>query len=230
MIYQKIINRFVLTTFLAVYAVVSFAQIGIKTENPTAMLDINGDLRVREVTPSTSTKDLHLVIDENGLVKTSLIGATLLRGYIDQDFIAGTDVAIYKVNNFKVIDGDLSQIDAVNGIFTPKVTGLYSIESTLTLTPTQDLSGIKNIVCGVVDNATGKWIMRYSIPKQIIAYMGVNSIAGIAFSFTGNVKLIKDMQYSFGITEKVKIIAKPTGTSGDGMGTYLSVTIIKSME
>ena len=55
---------FVLSTTL------SFSQVGINTQNPTADLDVNGSLRVRNV-PVSGSNDSYLSIDTNGNVTQS---------------------------------------------------------------------------------------------------------------------------------------------------------------
>ena len=51
-----------------------YAQVGIETTNPTATLDINGDLRIRSTTLTTNltaAKDSIIVVDNVGNSKLS---------------------------------------------------------------------------------------------------------------------------------------------------------------
>lgn len=220
-----------IVVLFTIYATSGFAQIGIKTLDPTSAVDVNGDLRIREITQSNSTNDRYLVIDENGLVKTSLVTPPLLRAYLNNDFTAGDDASkIYIVNDLNVVDGLSSQIDAVNGILTPSISGIYAIETTLTIATTNAAPATKNTVFGIVDNATGKWVMRFSIPSLFVYYLGADSPQGSAYSFTGAVELTEGNKYSFGITGDMKILANPTGSSGGGIGTDLSIELIKNKE
>lgn len=221
--------KYIYLVFILMISINTYSQVGVNTMSPTSALDINGDLRIRNVTQSTSTDDSNLVVDGNGLMKTSLVSATLLRGYLNADFVATNGSNISKVNNFKLVDGNPSLINSQTGVFTPDVSGIYAIASTLTLIETDTITA-PNIVCGIVDDATGKWILRYSIPKQGLQYMGTKSSAGVTYTFKGAATLTKGMEYSFGITQNVKIIARPSGLSGDGLGTYLSVQLLTTDE
>lgn len=82
-----------------------WSQVGVNTTNPTTMLDVNGDLRVRSTTASSSTDDIPLVIDSEGNVKkqlSSLLGN--FRGRLLTDFDSRLSIntpnanGIYKIN------------------------------------------------------------------------------------------------------------------------------------
>lgn len=204
------------------------AQVGIDTDEPTATLDINGDLRIRQTDISTSTNDYNLVIDSTGLLKRSLISNSLFRGYLSTDFTTGSEASqIYKVDNFTVIDDPSGDFDTTNSSFTPSVTGLYNIVMTITVTQTETISS-SNIVAGLVSDSNQKWVMRFSIPKGYIEAMGNNSTSGVTNSFSGAVMLTKDEKYNFGITSPTKILSYPTGNTGEGIGTYFSIELIKT--
>lgn len=50
------------------------SQVGINTQTPSAILDVNGDLRVRQI-PTVNTAQYVLVVDNNGNVKKMALSA-----------------------------------------------------------------------------------------------------------------------------------------------------------
>lgn len=53
---------------LLLFPVVTFSQVGVNTTSPSATLDVNGDLRVRQI-PTVNTANYVLVVDDSGNVE-----------------------------------------------------------------------------------------------------------------------------------------------------------------
>lgn len=218
-----------ITGLLLLFAISANAQVGINTEEPAASLDVNGNLRIREAKVSTTTIDDILVIDDAGYVKRSIASNSYFRGYLASDFESGTTVSeIYKVVNFTVVDQPSDEFDVTTSTFTPAFSGLYNIVLTSTVTVMNNLSTSTNIVYGLVDAETNKWVMRFSILTSAVRSAGLNSLSGLTDSFSGAVQLTKGKKYYFGVTDNVRLLSHPSGQSGEGIGSYLAIELIKA--
>lgn len=202
-------------------------QIGINIHEPSATLDINGDLRIRDVPLSTTTADDVVVIDKDGFVKKGLASNSFFRGYLDTDFTSGsTGSSIYKITGFTIVDEPNDEIDEEDSTFSPAYSGLYNIILSLTATAVSDIQAV-NVVYGLVDAETNKWIMRFSVPAGYVTQPGYNSKSGALNSFSGAVRLIKGKKYHFGVTNNIKLISYPEVDTGTGIGSYFSIELIK---
>lgn len=206
-----------------------YAQlVGINTDEPDFVLDINGDLRIRKIPIGSSTSDDVLVIDKDGIVKKSMVSNSYFRGYLAADFTSSsTDFTISKIVGFTIIDQPSDEFDIINYVFTPSFSGLYNFKLTLTSTYIDDIK-TPNVVYGLVNQETNKWVIRYSVPKSYITDLGLNSVSGATTSFSGAVLLTKGKKYYFGVTEKIKLLSNPSGNTGEGIGSYVALELIKT--
>ena len=226
-----IIEKKYILLLMTMFPLFVFSQVGINTIDPQASLDIKGNLRIQDVPMSTSTNEAILVVDDSGYVKKSLVDVSTFRGYLNQDFVSGTDVAaIYRITNFNILENSLNDFNATTSQFTAPITGFYSIRMNVTSKRSGDTTK-KNVVYGLVENlgtATHQWVMRFSIPFTYIDGIGSTSNAGVANSFIGIVELKKGSQYYFGVTSDVTVLANPSGTTGSGIGTFFEIQLVKS--
>lgn len=206
-----------------------YAQIGIYTEVPTSALDINGNLKVGKVDISISTDNDNLVIDTNGVIKRSILSSSFFRGYLSSDFTTESESKVYKIDTFAEIDQSNNDFDKTNNYFTPAVTGLYNIVMTTSISATESSNNQTiNVVLGLADVETNKWVMRFSIPRSFIEAIGLNSSTGLANSFSGAVSLTAGKQYYFGVTQQLALIANSSGSTGSGVGSYFSIDLVKA--
>lgn len=204
------------------------AQVGINTEQPTSVLDINGDLRIREVEVSTTTDDIGLVVDKEGNVKKSITSQSYFKGYLARNFTSSTENnSISRITGFLVVDQASNEFNLNSSTFTPSLSGLYNINLTFTATPISNIT-TTNVVYGLVDSATNKWVMRFSVPTSYISSTGLNSVSGAVTSFSGAVMLTKGKSYHFGITQNITLLSNPSGNTGEGIGSYVAIELIKS--
>lgn len=66
---MKNIYTIILTTFISLNTLAQTNGVGIDTDEPTAMLDVNGEMRARQLNEGESTLDYVLSADEDGNVK-----------------------------------------------------------------------------------------------------------------------------------------------------------------
>ncbi len=117
-----------------------FSQVGIGTTNPTASLDINGNLRIRSIQEETEPKvaaDSVLVISRDGTVNriaSKIIYESNIKTAIRGNFSgAGTDISIaigsnYAILPFNELDFDTNnEFDSTTHTFTAKQDGIYQI-------------------------------------------------------------------------------------------------------
>lgn len=203
------------------------AQVGIYTEAPTSALDINGNMKVRQIDMSTTTQNTNLVVDETGVIKRSILAESFFYGFLASDFKSGTDSGIYKIEGFNEIEESNNDFDRTNSYFKPSVSGLYNIVITTTIAATSNVS-TNNTVLGLVDQETGKWVMRFSIPRSYIENIGLNNTSGITNSFSGAVNLTAGKSYYFGVTFETLVIANPDEATDSTLGSYFSVSLIRA--
>lgn len=211
---------------ICILPITLFAQVGINTNEPTKELDINGDLRVRKVLDSESSQDIALVVDKDGVVKKSITDASQFKAYLASDFTSGSDNIIYKITNMNIIEDYSNDFDLQKSVFVPSYDGIYNIVITITSTLSDNLVH-NNSVVGLVDDTTNRWIMRFSIPKDYISSLPLNSMAGVTNTFVGTASLKKGQSYYFGVSSNMKLLYKPTGDTGEGIGTYFSIELLK---
>lgn len=116
-----------------------FAQVGINTTNPQAMLDVEGDLRISLLSGGSdlAARDSILVVDGNNVVR--LIAAkdvlnntekTLIRGSIS----SGSSVAVNGLIPFSTIDFDLKgEFNTTTYEFTAIEAGIYRADVQVTM-------------------------------------------------------------------------------------------------
>ena len=205
-----------------------WSQVGVNTANPTTMLDINGDLRVRNTTASSSTDDIPLVIDSEGNVKkqlSSLLGN--FRGRLLTDFDSRLSIntpnanGIYKINTMTELIDAGGDFDIATSSFTAPLTGIYEVTITLTISGYSTAS--TNYVAGLMDD-TGSWIMRFSMPREEVNGTGA---VGSAKTYTGIAELTAGKVYDFGFASgDFVLLANPVGSTGTGIGSYLKIQLI----
>lgn len=191
---------------------------------PTASLDINGNLRVRDVPVSNTTKDIVLVADAEGYVKARLndrLGS--MAGYITADFTAGSSGSgIYKLTQIKDIFDPGNDFDSATALFTAPLTGTYRVgitvaASSISTTPTTYVYGFANA-------SDDKWVVRFSVPDSYVE--DASGSTGSSSSFTGIVKLVAGQRYYFGVSYYTKVLASPSGSTGTGLGTYFEIKLV----
>lgn len=210
-----------------------FAQIGINIAQPTATLDVNGNVKVRDIAISNNTDDITLVADQTGIIKKRITDSKgLLKGYLSADFEAGKiSDDIFKVTKIKIIDDPGNNFNSNTGVFMAPVDGLYKITMTLTSTYTTgpgNPSGTANVNyavgLGKVINNDNKWINRFSIPKDYIQH----TTAGSTNTFIGLVELKAGSECFFAISGFLKLLVNPTGDTGSGIGNYFEIQLVKN--
>lgn len=130
-------------TYLLLLCLPLQAQVGIGTTNPTAALDINGDLRIRNVTneanPSIAEElanDSILVVSREGTVKritSRQVHQSNIKTFIKGNFANATDTNLSLTLNYAIIPFDEETFDLNNEFdpsthtFTAKQEGVYSV-------------------------------------------------------------------------------------------------------
>lgn len=131
-------NILLIASFLFYFTGV--AQVGIRTTNPTATLDVNGNLRVRSTTTNTResvAKDSILVSDSAGNIQrisSKMVLESRLKTFVKGGFSGTSDQALtissgtVKIPfNTKDFDEN-SEFDTSNHTFKAKTEGIYAID------------------------------------------------------------------------------------------------------
>ncbi len=209
---------------------IMWSQVGVNTAHPTTMLDVNGDLRVRDAAASTSTDDVPLVIDSHGNVKrqlNSLVGNFRGRLISDYDSTDAGNIAnsrgIYKITTITELIDSGSDFDDTTSTFVAPLDGVYEVTITLTVSGISTTSA--NYVAGLMDT-DGKWVMRFSMPREEVNGTGA---VGSAKTYTGIAELTAGGSYNFGFASgNFVLLANPVGNSGTGIGSYLKIELLNN--
>lgn len=125
------------------------SQVGIATTNPQAMLDVNGDLRVRTVDDGTvlAAETSVLIVDntDNSIVKkvsSETVVTSFLKSMVKGNLQSTSNLDIILFDNsstkidFDDEEFDLNdEYDVTTNEFTPKQDGYYEITSTINIKP-----------------------------------------------------------------------------------------------
>ncbi|MAZ28429.1 MAG: hypothetical protein CL868_15300 [Cytophagaceae bacterium] len=132
-----------LTFLLVFFTLTAFAQVGIGTTSPHpgSMLDVNGTLRIRDLTlgSNNAAKDSILVIDGRGFVyriPTRDLLANMDKSLVKANFSGSTGVnltaATQKLLVFDNEEFDINnEYDPLTGIFTAKRDGIYRVTGSI---------------------------------------------------------------------------------------------------
>ncbi|RMA58054.1 hypothetical protein [Ulvibacter antarcticus] len=116
-----------------------FSQVGIGITSPTATLDINGDLRIRNTTQETEieiAKDSMLVISRNGTVNrisSKTVVSSALRTAVKGNFSSTGLISLSLVSNTALLTFNDEEFDLNNefntttSTFTAKQDGIYDV-------------------------------------------------------------------------------------------------------
>ncbi|WP_419870376.1 hypothetical protein [Chryseobacterium sp. CT-SW4] len=210
---------------IALFSSISiYSQVGINTTEPTSALDVNGDLRVREIPVSTSTDDIALVSDASGVIKKRISESKgIVRGYISSNFTTtGGLGTIYKIPSWAIIDDPNGDFNTGTAVFTAPESGLYRI--TITATFAYPTSTNVNYVIGLASGDTNTWIMRFSIPDGVLT----SDASGYAHTFVGIAQLEAGKTYYYGLSGGITLLSNPTGATGIGTGSFFETQLIKN--
>ncbi|MFT3794169.1 hypothetical protein [Flavobacterium sp.] len=137
-----------------------YAQVGIGTTSPTATLDVNGTLRVRQTdlyTSDTSAKDSVLVVNKIGDVRrvsSKTIVNSYLKTFVKGSFNTSTDKSLTLSSGTQKIPFDYeefdtnNEFDTSNNTFTAKQAGIYEIG--VQIKATSSLSIASNFAVAIV--------------------------------------------------------------------------------
>lgn len=131
-----------LISLLLVLPILGFSQIGIGTTDPTAMLDVNGNMRVRTTTSNIReavAKDSIIVVDGLGNAQRTTSKKVIeshFKTFIKGGFVSGSPATIslsilansYTLIPFNTIEFDTnSEFNTTTSTFTAKQPGIYSV-------------------------------------------------------------------------------------------------------
>jgi hypothetical protein len=204
-------------------------SVGIGNTVPTNRLHItavSNPLRIEGVQASSVSTDKNLVIDANGVVKTSASSSSSFSGYISANFSNTTTGTIEKI----IVDNE--QVDFANeyntttGLFTPAASGTYVFEIQITASQAGAINTYGDVgdacVVGLVDGTTNTWVGRFNFE---------GAASNRSYYSKGIVTVTGGQSYYFGLASAASgvatIVANPSGGTGSGIGTYFSISKLK---
>lgn len=235
------------TTFLTVFiSIFSFAQVGIGLDTPSKELDINGELRIRNV--NTGQHDQVLIVDESGVVyKRSLsqlisealstIRVPTVAAVIQYDNIQPYEILVISDNIYPipfnhevVINHNLIKYDMADNSFTVLEDGIYQF---ILQTGFKKSSTENEIVLGIAEITTSgskkyRWIGRATWTQHLLQSGTFPSYADRTFNaYSSTLKLKKGDKLIAGVSSLngrlLHLEGTQTGDTGNGNVTNLSI-------
>jgi hypothetical protein len=168
-------------------------------------------LAITGIQPSTSSVDRNLVVDANGVLKTSISSSSNVTGYLTSNIPLRNTVVTRVIAHNVLIDSN-TEYNNTTGIFIPKESGVYEYEIGLNVTTVND----NRLVVGFQTVSNNSWIARnnfptYTTPTYLYSKGVVVLTAGISYAFAAATN-------SSGTIESIS-----TGSTGSGIGTFLSI-------
>ncbi|PKA82623.1 hypothetical protein ATE92_0757 [Ulvibacter sp. MAR_2010_11] len=176
------------TLILFAFSTQVLSQVGVGTVNPTAALDINGDLRIRTIISETDleiAKDSVLVISRDGTVKSitsEAIFNSVKKTVTKANFLGTTDLDINLLSGSPILlpfDGELidlnEEYDTSSYSFTPKQDGYYRIFGTVNLAP-DDLLGATSSLGVSLQVRNGATVISEASSALVGAIVGTTDI------------------------------------------------------
>ncbi|GEQ87029.1 hypothetical protein ULMS_25370 [Patiriisocius marinistellae] len=181
------LTNFFKCAFLLI-ATQSVSQVGINTVDPTATLDINGDLRIRTVENEINyelAKDSLLVISRNGKLKSissSAVFNSLEKSLVKSRFVTSNEIDVNLISgvaqilpfNDELID-IYEEYNTSTYTFTPKKNGYYKIFATINLAP-DDILGATSSLSVSLQVKKGFTIITESSSALIGAVVGTSNV------------------------------------------------------
>ncbi|OAB75683.1 C1q-like domain-containing protein [Cochleicola gelatinilyticus] len=203
------------------------AQVGIGTTNPTATLDVDGNLRLRGTNEETDLEiiqDSILVISRNGTVNrvsSKNIIESHLKSIVKGNMVNNGTISLSLLSGKKEIVFDQEEIDLHNeydtstGIFTAKQDGIYRVSVNLYA---GGISVSSNFGVGIYKN--GALVAKNSFANIGVAFVNVTPPARAVSTI---VQLNTNETLSF----KVLASLLSVGISGDNTETFFTIEQIR---
>lgn len=223
-----------LFALVALASLSSFAQVGIGTTNPTAALDVNGDVRIRTISEELDVdlaRDSILVISRDGTVKripSKIVISSALQTAVKGSFSGGGTVNLalgvgdtYTDIPFDGEDFDLNdEYDTTTNLFTAKQDGIYEVAVQI------------NSSTGIAASANyGVCVVKNGTVVAIENYANVNvSVLAIDVDVTPPVRKTKTLvQLSTGDTIKFQLFSdlSTVDLSGDSIDSFFTIVQIR---
>ncbi|GGP06112.1 hypothetical protein GCM10010992_25030 [Cloacibacterium rupense] len=224
-------KKFLTLVLIAIFFAVKAQYIGINNQNPTAALDVNGDIRVRslETSSSFSIYDNFVLADSNNKLKTvkfsdlnlpqvSKVGTVM--SVINSKLDIAPEVVVQSTAN-QTTDGtgtpkvlntlNKELVDNYNaysnGVFNCPISGVYMIILSFQTTSSNTSNHSANNVIGIWNDSTNKWVARINDTD-----MSINTTNKLRTS-----KLLTAINMTAGTNYSIRFIA---GVSGSTTNTF----------
>jgi len=198
-------------------------KVGVGTTVPTQKLDVDGEVRIRNVQESDNAGDAQLVIDEKGVVKRSIVTnvSNTVKAYLTQDYVSpNANNVIHRISPFSPVGEVPTNFDSRTGAFTVQKTGVY--KATITVTVNTAVAHINdNYVVGIysVQGGRNKWISKTSLPRNTFD-------VGYTYNSICFVELRRGDVIYFGTAGGARIFANPRGQTGRGIGSFFQIEFL----
>lgn len=148
---------------LLLSATFTFSQVGINTTNPTAQLDVNGDIRVRGLS-NMAGNGMYLHAQPDGTLVTQLTasGVSGLKfvGALDADLALNLDASFKEIILKTELVDIANEYDTTTGRFIPIENGFYKINMNFDIGNYTNSNIDLDILIGLWDFTNNRWVLR----------------------------------------------------------------------
>jgi len=210
--------------FISLLSFSAFAQVGIGTTNPTASLDVNGDLRVRSMSQEfveSTIRDSILVISNTGIIRrveSKQILETVLKSAVKGKFstaslinltLLSSEVLLpFNDENFDTND----EFDTATSSFVAKQDGIYSIYAQIKAGPLVSVS--TNFGISVFKNN----VLEATNSFANVSAIGINVTPPIR-----SVNTLVSLNAGDSITFKITGALASVDVIGDSVNSYFTI-------
>ena len=230
-----------ITVALILFILPVFAQVGINTTSPTKEVDIDGGLRVRELTNTKSlTLPVHSLPDGtlvNVAIDNDAPGLRFI-GFLGSNLDLDQDQTFYDINLNQELVDLFDEYDTSTSLYKPVSNGTYKIEMDFDIGGFTGTSTDLDILIGMWDNTDNRWVLRRTFKHRDIQSDEFASARQESYGIANYLDLDSTHVYRFRIIGTYDssvsssdydgiLLRSNTGGTGSSVSTSFSIEKVK---
>lgn len=223
--------------FLMTLSMVSYAQVGIGTTSPTRELDVNGDVRVRNLSNVQGRTVPVSALPDGTLVTTfssnTAPGARFV-GFLSSDIPLDLQQGFKEIILSNELVDVLSEYNSTTGRYTPSLTGFYKVSMDFDIGDYDSVTDDLDILIGLWDYTANQWVLRRTFKHRGNNNPGITGSVARNESYGISNYLQLDSTHSYGFrifsgyfttntTRTARLKAQNYGSTGTSASTSFSI-------
>ena len=212
---------------------IASSQVGIGTVNPTEELDVEGDLRVR-----------NLSNEDNQTASVSALPDGTLATVYSNPAVSGTRLIAFLTSDIDLLNSGffdiepqlklvdvLSEYNTTTGRYVPISDGLYRIGMDFDIGGYIDETEDIDILIGLWNYTNNEWVIRRTFKHRTINHSLIPLERSQSYGITNYIEMAAGNSYGFrivptygsGVSPTAKLKYLNSGTTGSSMSTQFSI-------